>query len=140
MKFSAVIALLLPLSSILASPVADSGPIGIIRDEHITGTEPLSVDQSEADLVGRDLFARSTRKCKIVNVSNRAFCRSGPGTNYLIKYSVYKGQEYKFDCYKKGTCYEGNCTWDRLLHAEGYYYVSSAYTDSRCTKAALRKC
>jgi uncharacterized membrane protein len=108
MKFSAVIALLLPLSGVLASPVADSGPIGIVRDEHATGTEPLSVDQSEADLVGRDLFARSTRKCKIVNVSNRAFCRSGPGTNYPIKYSVYKGQEYKFDCYKKGTCHEGN--------------------------------
>ncbi|KAJ4112429.1 hypothetical protein NW765_015500 [Fusarium oxysporum] len=108
MKFSAVIALLLPLSGVLASLVADSGPVGIGRDEHATGTEPLSVDQSEADLVGRDLFARSTRKCKIVNVSNRAFCRSGPGTNYLIKYSVYKGQEYKFDYYKKGTCHEGN--------------------------------
>ncbi|KAI7762698.1 hypothetical protein LZL87_013988 [Fusarium oxysporum] len=108
MKFSAVIALLLPLSSVLASPVADSGPVSIIRDEHITGTEPLSINQSEADLVGRDLFARSTRKCKIINVLNRAFCRSRPGINYLIKYSVYKGQEYKFDCYKKGTCHKGN--------------------------------
>ncbi|KAJ4074564.1 hypothetical protein NW769_015431, partial [Fusarium oxysporum] len=84
MKFFAVTALLLPLCGVLASPVADSGPVGIVRDEHATGTELLSVDQSVADLGGRDLFARSTRKCKIVNVSNRAFCRSGPGTNYPI--------------------------------------------------------
>lgn len=108
MKFSAIVASLLPLSGVLASPVAEPGPVGIVRDEHAIGTEPRSVDQSEADFMGRDLFARSTRKCKIVNVSNRAFCRSGPGTNYPIKYSVYKGQEYEFDCYKVGTCHEGN--------------------------------
>ncbi|KNB18487.1 hypothetical protein FOXG_15903, partial [Fusarium oxysporum f. sp. lycopersici 4287] len=43
-KFSAVSALLLPLSGILALTIIDSGPISIITDKHATETKPLSIN------------------------------------------------------------------------------------------------
>jgi uncharacterized membrane protein len=110
MKFSdAVASLLLPLR-VLASPIADPGPHAVPRDQHATGAAPTPIEarQSKADLEVRALFERSTARCKIVNVSSYANCRSGPGTGYAATHIVRKGEEFVFDCYKKGTCVEGN--------------------------------
>lgn len=100
MKFSLAAAatlLLLPLSA-LASPVA--GPVAApapVDDEMSTPTQPRAPVTS--------YFATT---CKIVNVSSYANCRTGPGTSYPTKFTVTGGSSYSFDCYKRGTCVDGN--------------------------------
>ncbi|PLB40977.1 uncharacterized protein BDW47DRAFT_100280 [Aspergillus candidus] len=86
-------------------------------------------------------LAKRSVSCKIINVSKYANCRSGPGTNYEVRHRAPVGQSYNFVCYKKGECYQGNCTWDKIIIDSGYVcYVNGYFTDSKCSMAALGKC
>jgi uncharacterized protein YgiM (DUF1202 family) len=122
MKFSLAAAatlLLLPLSA-LASPVAApvNAPVSVSSDSLAAAPVPVDDEKSAADLDGRapatltapvgPRTSWAIRDCTIVNVSTYANCRSGPGTNYPITRTVTKGTEYPFDCYKRGTCVNGN--------------------------------
>ncbi|KAF9468188.1 hypothetical protein BDZ94DRAFT_1247408 [Collybia nuda] len=83
------------------------------------------------------LFKRATVTCAIVNTDSTSVnCRSGPGTGYSIVNHLTAGSVHSFTCYKKGECYEGNCTWDKT----GNCYVNGYYTDGYCTAAALGLC
>ncbi|KFY12953.1 hypothetical protein V491_06577 [Pseudogymnoascus sp. VKM F-3775] len=128
MKFSATtLALfLLPILS-LASPVAEAeaseeGPISLV-----------SKKRSEDEL-----FKRADQYCTIINVSTTVNCRAGPGTGYAVKAYAHNGDKYYFTCYKKGTCVNGNCTWDYLK--AGNCYISGYYTSSVCSIANLGPC
>lgn len=122
MKFSVVAAatasLILTPLRVLASPVPDAAPVAVpegIKARRELPVPPSVKDnqgQSDADLQTRELFDRNPLQykalCKIVNVQDHAYCRSGPGTNYPVEYWPQKGHEYAFACYKKGTCIDGN--------------------------------
>lgn len=100
MKFSASTILLLPFT-ILASPVPEnSAPAPVPAEE---GSEV-----SDATLATRDIFARSTQSCKIMNVNDYANCRTGPSTSYPAPWRALKGVAYQFTCYEKGECFDGN--------------------------------
>ncbi|KFZ21638.1 hypothetical protein V502_02917 [Pseudogymnoascus sp. VKM F-4520 (FW-2644)] len=133
MKFSLAAAatlLLLPLGT-LASPVAapDNGMPVSTPDELLEAR-----DASPSEIFKRNVTCKITGSSKTVN------CRSGPGTGYKVIASVSKGSYYSFGCYKKGSCVNGNCTWDRIFWDGKSCYVSGVYTDSNCSASKLGKC
>jgi hypothetical protein len=147
MKFTIAAAaslLLLPLGA-FASPVAEDGleareaAVPVEAREFAVPVEATADDEVNP-LLGRDLFARADVICRIVNTSDHANCRSGPGFDYPVTHLPGTGVDYHFRCYKTGDCYNNNCTWDKLVWSGGSCYVNGYYTDSRCTAAALGKC
>ncbi|OBT58001.1 hypothetical protein VE04_02002 [Pseudogymnoascus sp. 24MN13] len=136
MKFqlSTFVGLLLPLTALAAPTAEDATALADVVDArseaHDTSPEALGLE------------ARKVTTCIIINSdSKRVNCRKGPGFSYPdIGESVYieVGNAYPFGCYKKGDCYQGNCTWQKLATIN--CYVNGYYTDPRCTAAALGKC
>jgi len=136
MKFTAATVLFLLPLSILASPASGPAPKAVPP----TTQTDVPEEVSGGDVEVRDLFRRSTQYCQIVNVNSYANCRSGPGTSYPVTHWAYKGVSYAFACYKPGDCYNGNCTWDKLVWNGGYCYVNGYLTDNNCTPARLGLC
>ncbi|KAJ5261313.1 hypothetical protein N7478_011908 [Penicillium angulare] len=140
MKFQAtLVAALLPLVA-LAAPAAENAL-------EFAQAIPVKEVQAETEAVRRsasleELSKRSSVSCKIINSSSaQVNCRSGPGTSYSIAGYVATGSTYTFKCYKSGSCYENNCTWDQVpLEGGGVCYVNGYYTSSACSAAALGKC
>ncbi|KAH7471454.1 hypothetical protein BFJ68_g17301 [Fusarium oxysporum] len=97
MKFvSLLVASLLP-AGLMAAPVDGGGDISMVGAEPAPGT-------TAARDVGDEIFKRSTRVCTIVGGSATVNCRSGPGTQYGISDTVYRGNDYIFTCVKTGEC------------------------------------
>ncbi|KAH6983900.1 hypothetical protein EDB80DRAFT_247824 [Ilyonectria destructans] len=133
MKFvPLLVASLLPVG-LMAAPVDDGG------DVSMEGAEPAPGTTAARD-VGDEILKRSTRVCTIVGGSATVNCRSGPGTQYGVTDTVYRGSDYVFTCVKTGECIiiggNQNCGW----HKTGGCYVNGHYTDNRCTLASLGSC
>ncbi|KAH6715626.1 hypothetical protein DL95DRAFT_511923 [Leptodontidium sp. 2 PMI_412] len=130
---AALIGLLLPLAVLAAPSVAADQAVAQ------TAADPVSSRDNSPEAIG--LTKRANVNCYIVNASTTVNCRSGPGTSYPIVGSVKQGVLYTFQCYLPGTCYENNCTWDRInAPGGGYCYVNGYYTDANCSKANLGLC
>ncbi|KAL8821333.1 MAG: hypothetical protein Q9223_000598 [Gallowayella weberi] len=122
MKFMTLLAAgLLPMIA-LAAPAADASP------ESVEVAEPDVPPTSPVD--SRDLLKRSTQYCRIIGNDGPVNCRSGPGTNYPVRYTMAPGGGYYFTCYKTGTTVGGN----RRTYG---CYVSGFYTDGNCTPGTL---
>lgn len=118
MKFCATATslILLPLST-LASPVAEPAVVAVSEDLQAREEIPIKVsstsaennkEQSKAELVGRDLFARNVMQCRIINAKGYADCRSGPDGSYPVTYHALRGVRYSFNCSKLGSCVGGD--------------------------------
>ena len=112
MKFSLAAAttlFLLPLGA-LASPVAApvAAPVPVSGDSLAAAPAPVDDEMSTPTQPRAPVVTYFSTTCKIVNVSTYANCRTGPGTNYPTKFTVAGGSSYSFDCYKRGTCVDGN--------------------------------
>ncbi|KAH8587024.1 hypothetical protein B0O99DRAFT_40079 [Bisporella sp. PMI_857] len=100
---------------------------------------PLSLAaQREGEMAG--LIPRSRITCKIVNDNGEGGwgvkCRDRPDFSSNIVYDgLDNGESYTFSCYKRGDCYNGNCTWDYAVYLG--CWVHGYYTDNHCTVAAL---
>ncbi|RFU35639.1 hypothetical protein B7463_g732, partial [Scytalidium lignicola] len=133
MKFSTTVSTLffiLPFTA-LASPVPEgAAPVALEEGDPATST-PISA---------RDLFERSSQTCKIINVSTYVNCRTGPSTSYPAPWIAHEGDSYTFQCYERGECVDGNCTWDKLVWNGGHCFINGAYTDNHCTIARLGAC
>lgn len=106
MKFvSLLVASLLPIV-LMAAPVDDGG------DVSMEGAEPAPGTTAARD-VDDEIFKRATRVCTIVGGSATVNCRSGPGTQYGVTDTVYRGSDYYFTCVKTGECIiiGGNQNW-----------------------------
>ncbi|KAL3495143.1 hypothetical protein BJX62DRAFT_233789 [Aspergillus germanicus] len=126
MKFqsTALAALLLPLAAMgMAMPNPNAAPEAIAEAVPAADLEiiefPVDFDleldardaEPEADISPEaiGLEKRDRAVCKIVNSgSARVKCRKGPGFSYGVEAYVIPGKAYGFDCYKKGSCYNGN--------------------------------
>ncbi|KAJ0416856.1 hypothetical protein BJY00DRAFT_217175 [Aspergillus carlsbadensis] len=160
MKFqaTALAALLLPMAA-MAIPNPNANPEAIAEAAPVPAPDleiiefPIDLDldleardaeaEAEADISPEalGLEKRDRAVCKIVNSgSARVKCRKGPGFSYGVEAYVIPGKAYGFDCYKRGSCYSGNCTWQRITWDGRTCYVNGYYTDSRCTIASLGKC
>ncbi|KAL2793296.1 hypothetical protein BJX66DRAFT_306464 [Aspergillus keveii] len=154
MKFqtTALAALLLPLAAMgMAMPNPNAAPEAIAEAVPAADLEiiefpvdfDLELDARDADISPEaiGLEKRDRAICKIVNSgSARVKCRKGPGFSYGIEAYVIPGKAYGFDCYKKGSCYKGNCTWQRITWDGRTCYVNGYYTNNKCTIASLGKC
>jgi hypothetical protein len=88
---------LLSLTTALATPVPEatfSDPTPITADASL-----VDRDTSDGPLLGRDIFARATRYCKIISDDGPVNCRRGPGISYPADYTVTNGVTYRFVCY-----------------------------------------
>jgi hypothetical protein len=122
MKFqtTALAALLLPLAAMgMAMPNPNANPEAIAEAVPAADLEiiefpvdlDLELDARDADISPEaiGLEKRDRAVCKIVNSgSSSVKCRKGPGFSYGVEAYVIPGKAYGFDCYKKGSCYNGN--------------------------------
>src|SRR3954470_21129582 len=92
--------LLAPLA-VLATPVAVPEPVAL------AAAAPTPVEALEARSP-EEIFKRSPQSCAIITNDGTVNCRSGPGTGYAVTHTVNNGDRYTFQCYKSGTCYNGN--------------------------------
>ena len=100
MKFTLSATLFFLPLAIFASPVPETdSPAPAVAPDQFT---------SDADLDTRAIFARAPQNCKITNASGTVNCRSGPGTGYRVTHLPDVGTTYRFQCYKTGTCHNGN--------------------------------
>ncbi|KAJ3473499.1 hypothetical protein NLG97_g10271 [Lecanicillium saksenae] len=94
---------------------------------------PTSTDEPSACVAARAPI-QTYHKCKILH--STVNCRSGPSLSARVVKSLTVGNTYKFGCYKRGDCYQDNCTWDYAIDHD--CYVNGYYTSSLCsTKKAL---
>ncbi|KAL3483637.1 hypothetical protein BJX62DRAFT_244721 [Aspergillus germanicus] len=79
--------------------------------------------------------------CTIINASSKVNCRAGPSLNSKVIRQLTPGKDYYFQCYKRGDCYNENCTWDRHI-APGVTdcYVNGYLTDNHCTMGMNPRC
>ncbi|KAL2816705.1 hypothetical protein BJX63DRAFT_430088 [Aspergillus granulosus] len=143
LQITALAALLLPLASLgMPNPnpeAAAAAEAEALPSELEIIDLPLDTRDISPEAIG--LEKRSNAVCKIVNSSSsRVKCRKGPGFSYGVEAYVIPGRSYAFDCYKSGSCYNGNCTWQKITWNGRTCYVNGYYTDGRCTVASLGKC
>ncbi|KAL3484778.1 hypothetical protein BJX62DRAFT_243614 [Aspergillus germanicus] len=126
MKFpTTALALLLPLTLVTA-------------DSH----RPVALEEGDPSvspvISPAELFERATLvTCSIINVSSYVNCRDGPGTANKIIATAHNGDKYKFSCFAKGECINGNCTWDLLVWNGGRCWINGYYTSAACSMANL---
>ncbi|KAL3461797.1 hypothetical protein BJX64DRAFT_288979 [Aspergillus heterothallicus] len=137
---TALAALLLPLA---AMAIPNPNPEAAAEPDLAADLEliDLPLDTRDLSVESTGLEKRSNAVCKIVNTSSsHVKCRKGPGFSYGTEAWVLPGHSYAFDCYKSGSCYNGNCTWQKITWNGRTCYVNGYYTDKRCTVASLGKC
>ncbi|OJJ05774.1 hypothetical protein ASPVEDRAFT_45271 [Aspergillus versicolor CBS 583.65] len=87
------------------------------------------------------LEKRARVSCKIVNTDSAAVnCRYKPSLSSSVIARIPRGSTHTFYCYKRGDCYNGNCTWDQMFYREQICYINGYYTGSSCTAKALGVC
>ncbi|KAL2834778.1 hypothetical protein BJY01DRAFT_252858 [Aspergillus pseudoustus] len=121
LQLTTLAALLLPLAAMgmpNPNPEAAAAPAAAAEPAPEVGVEiidlPLDTRDISPEAIG--LEKRSNAVCKIVNSSSSSVkCRKGPGFSYGVEAYVIPGHSYAFDCYKKGSCYNGNWIYKFLL-------------------------
>ncbi|KAJ6783092.1 hypothetical protein PWT90_08618 [Aphanocladium album] len=92
------------------------------------GTTPTTTDEPSACAAARNP-AQTYHECNILH--STVNCRSGPSLGSRVVRSLTVGKTYKFGCYKRGDCYQDNCTWDYDIDHD--CYVNGYYTSSLCS-------
>lgn len=120
---------LLPMIA-LATPIADASPIAAGEADAAPIAQTIEVAEPDvpptSPVDARDLFKRATQYCRIIGNDGPVNCRSGPGTNYPVRYTMAVGNGYYFTCYKRGTNVGGN-TYVDSAQPELFLGCRSAY-------------
>ncbi|OBT61628.1 hypothetical protein VE03_08838, partial [Pseudogymnoascus sp. 23342-1-I1] len=125
----------LTTSTFLILPLlALSSPVSVSEADAVSDAPVFDPREQSGVVDATTLFNRASgADCKIINVNSYVNCRSGPGTQYPVVYKLPTGVKIHFDCYKRGECVGGNCTWDRFVSVTKNCFASGYYTDSACT-------